>query len=76
MHFRVRVCVCVYRNCCRAINYFIIIKHDYYFKICLIYHYSVCRHYILKTIQSKTLKTKTKQKCFINVPTAGLKAIN
>ena len=32
-HFR----VCVYRNCSQAINYCIIIKHDYYvIKICLI----------------------------------------
>ena len=33
MHFR----VLVYHNCSRAVNYFIIIKHDYYIiKICLI----------------------------------------
>ena len=28
-------CVCIYSNCSRAINHFLIIKYAYYLKICL-----------------------------------------
>ena len=52
MHFRLYE----YRNCIRAINYFIIIKHDYCLKFCLISPYSI------HTLNKRKKKKKKKKK--------------